>query len=280
MTKVSSETVFEADVRVLDEQRAEFAVERAGSFKYIHRAGLNKGKYSPIDFGGISGAHLARMVRRDVDLLLPEIPEGATYKTEPPNVYVNVDNVNQYAGDYAFQLDIKNCYWKTAYNLGLITKETYFKGLKKDEWKVGRNAAIGALDKKSVWDFHENGKLVETERFYMPPNCRYARSMVLQRVDEVAKKAIYEIVKDHFLFFVVDCFFIRTDAVEAVRDYLESTGYGFTSANIFLKQHNEKDKMIRWDKTEVKRSKIPGKTKLVYKEEKDKFIHYTERSKI
>lgn len=266
---------FGDDIRVLTEQKKNFMVERSGSFTYLHFDNTRL-QYGPDNHGGVTGAHLSKMVRSDVESLVEFKQTDEYYTFDPPSVYVNQENLNRATGEYAYQIDMRNCYWKTAFDIPIISKQTYLKGLRKKEWKVGRNAAIGSLDKKTIITYYREGVEVDSERYLMHRNCRYARQLVLRKIDEIAMGVINNIcAPGEFLMFITDCFFIKSNAVEKVRDYLSSNGYDYSEATIFLTHHFPQKKMIVWDKIE---SGVNEQGKKTLERVRDKFIHYTNKS--
>jgi hypothetical protein len=272
---ISKSNFYEADIKALEASGKTFTVERSGSFTYINYDNKRL-QYGPDNHGGVTGAHLSKMVRSDVNRLVTFKQGDVFYSEDPPSVYISQNNLSKSTGDFATQVDMRNCYWKTSYNQGIITKETYLMGLKKKDWKIGRNAAIGSLDKKTTITYYENGKEIESERYLMPRNCRYGRQLVLRCVDHIAKVVMEEICKEgEFLMFITDCFFVLPSAAQKVKDFLNSVGYDYSEANVFMKYHFPQKKMVVWDKIEVG---VNSAGKRTVKREEDKFIHYTSSS--
>lgn len=274
---ITAKIKFDRDFNILVNSKKDFTCVRSGSYVYLNYDD-KKVQYAPDDHGGISGAHLSNMVKNDVDKLVV-IPEDVTsVGYEPISVYVSQDEIDKMCGQYIYQMDIRHCYWKTAFRQGIISYSTYLKGLRKKDWKSGRNASIGSLDKKTMIQYYEKGQLVETERHVNPPHFVYARKMVLDAVDNFAMKAIKDVLKDDFLFFITDCFFIKSGpAINRLQDYFYEHKYEWQAATVFLKDHVAKEKLIIWDKIEEKKSsKFPGKKKIEY--QADKYIHYTSKS--
>lgn len=267
---------FKDDLAVLEQKKKDFIVERSGSYTYLKYEGKRL-QYGPADHGNISGAHLSKIVRADVDKLVTLKQSDPYYPYDPPSVYVHQVNAANVVGEYIFQIDIKNCYWQTALTEGIISKDTYLKGLRKREWKVGRNAAIGSLDKKTVVTQYKNGEEVDSERFLQPMHYRFAREKVIRTVDRMAQDVINSVCEEgEFLMFVTDCFFVTSSAVQKIRKYLTSKGYGYTEACVVIRAQYTEKKVVVWDKIETI-YQGPGKPKIM-KTEKDKFIHYTSHS--
>ena len=274
---VHSNKRYKTDLAAVKGMNADFTVERSGSFIYLNW-NEKRYQYGPENHGGVKGAHLSKMVRDDVDQLVTIKQDDPFYThLDAPSVYVNQANLDATIGQYVCQIDMKNCYWKTALSEGIITKSTYLKGLRKKEWKVGRNASIGSLDKKKVITYYRNGEEVDSERVLMPRHCRYARQKVLQTVNAMAMGVIHDVCKEgEFMMFVTDCFFVKPTAVQRVRDYLNEHGYDYTEATAYLRLHLPQRKTVVWDKIEITDNGPERKKTIAH--EKDKFIHYTTRS--
>lgn len=275
---MASKEEFDGQLASFRKQKMDFKVTWSGSFRYISY-GNRQIEFVPKDFGGIKGAHLSQLVRKDIDKYLPVIPDGAVYTEPPVTVYVNIKNLDECLANKTslIQIDINRCYWKTIFNLGYISEKTYELGLGRKEWKQGCNAAIGGLDKRTQVDEYKDGKLFSSERYYNPANWRYARLKVLLTVDEVAKDVIYNIIPDEFVMFLVDCFVIKPSALQKLLAYLEKSGYSGKQATITLKRHDPKGRVVVWDKTENK-GVINGKNSI--HKDLNKFIHYTESGTI
>ena len=267
---------FKDDLSVLIQQKKDFYVERGGSYTYLNYDGKRL-QYGPEDHGNVSGAHLSRLVRSDVDKLVTIKQSDPYYPYDPPSVYVNQLNASNVIGDYVYQIDIKNCYWQTALSEGIISRMTYLKGLRKRNWKVGRNASIGSLDKKIVITHYRKGVEVDSERYLQPIHYRFAREKVIRTVDRMAQDVINQVcARDEFLMFITDCFFVTGTAVQKIREYLESKGYGYTEACVVIHAHYIEKKVVIWDKIETIHQGV-GKKKIM-KTEEDKYIHYTSHS--
>lgn len=210
-------------------------------------------KFIPSRFAGISGAHLSLMVRRDIDINLPQ-PVKHTHPeltisefiTDPPHVYINANSIDEAKGQICYQVDIDDCYWRTLFLKGLITERTYLKGLEKKEWKIGRNAAIGALDKKNTrLEIYKKGILTHKERIHMPANYRYARFMVIHHVNHIAQKIIREL-QSSFIMFMTDCFIVTPGNIKVVADMLKIEGYSCKTDTVEMIDHNPERKFVSW----------------------------------
>lgn len=132
-------------------------------------------------------------------------------------------------------VDINNCYWKTARNIGLISEKVFNQGLKKQkEWKVARNAAIGSLAKRIVV-LDVRGDTGQIHGYnVIPPKYPGARRDVVEHVFFIALKIIREL-GDDFLFFFTDCFFVRNRAVKKCQALIKKHGFDSKAEIDYLK---------------------------------------------
>ena len=122
-----------------------------------------------------------------------------------------------------YEVDIKNCYWDTAYfHYNLFSKEIYEKGLTVS--KKSRLAAIGAFAKIQLvveFDGKNQKKL---------PNIRSKKTEFLwHTICHKIGKTIYKSSKlatDDFLFFWVDGVFLKSKSqVKTLQKFLKKNGY-------------------------------------------------------
>ena len=74
--------------------------------------------------------------------------------------------------------------------------------------------------------------------------------------------------------FVVDCFYVKASAMKKVVKYLDDIGYGSVKAGAFIRNQDDRSRMVCWDRIES--IKLSDGQKFML-EEKGKFIHYTKR---
>ena len=278
---VYTKTKADVDIASLKRKNKHFYITRSTSFTKLSYDNKTL-TYADRNFGGIKGAHLSRMVRMDVDKLLPlsAVPRGAGVDiiTHPPTVYVNTTSVDRSIEDYIYHIDIKNCYWTFAYRTGIISKLTWLQGLKKRDWKIGRNVSIGSLDKHETVEEWQGDELIDVERIHTPANYKYARLKVINAVNDLALEAIRSVLKEGFVMFLTDCFCIEGSYIKQLGEFLSDKGYEYTSAGIVIKKHLPERKQIVWDKVELAKKKETGQQFLI--PDRDKFIHYTDKSLI
>lgn len=120
-------------------------------------------------------------------------------------------------------LDINGAYWQTALMMGIISKEIYEEGIKKD--KLTRLASLGSLaKKKEVYEFDGNiYRHVETIRSYETENLWFA---ICYRVSEIMQLLMESLGEDFIFFWVDGIYFKKTDEnVKKVKEFLEQCAY-------------------------------------------------------
>lgn len=106
----------------------------------------------------ISKLFMFNMVRRDAMAFL-EAHENVFLPDEYPTAYYNEDYDDENGKIIGF--DINHAYWRIAYNLGIISENTYRKGLGSD-CKAVRLAALSTLGRKKAFkQFEKGGQLDE-----------------------------------------------------------------------------------------------------------------------
>jgi hypothetical protein len=120
-------------------------------------------------------------------------------------------------------LDINGAYWQTALLMGIISKEIYTEGLKKD--KVTRLASLGSLAKRKEV-FRYNGVSydhIETIRDNETENLWFA---ICKRVADIMQE-LKKLVGDDFIFYWVDGIYFKKseETVKKVQEYLDSCTY-------------------------------------------------------
>jgi hypothetical protein len=120
-------------------------------------------------------------------------------------------------------LDINGAYWQTAVMMGVISKEIYEEGLRKD--KITRLSSLGSLAKrKEIFRYDGvNYNHVETIRSYETENLWFA---ICKRVSDVMQELMKSLGDDFVFYWVDGIYFKRTDEnIKKVTEYLESCSY-------------------------------------------------------
>lgn len=103
------------------------------------------------------GMFLFGMVRKDAKTFVKTGKKLRVPKKYPVNEYN--DNFDKF-GETLTGTDLNHAYWRIAYNLGIISKFTYTKGLD-DEFKTVRLAALSTLGKGKDYVIVRDGKITE-----------------------------------------------------------------------------------------------------------------------
>jgi hypothetical protein len=120
-------------------------------------------------------------------------------------------------------LDINGAYWQTALLMGVISKEIYEEGIKKD--KITRLASLGSLAKrKEVYKFDGNSFThFETVRSYETENIWFA---MCKRISDIMQALVKDLGGDFLFYWVDGIYFKRSDEnIKKVKEYLESCSY-------------------------------------------------------
>jgi hypothetical protein len=103
------------------------------------------------------GIFLFNMVRKDAKNFVKSGKSLKVPKKYPTNEYN--DKFDKF-GERLTGTDLNHAYWRIALNLGIISKQTYLRGLD-DEFKVVRLAALSTLGKGKDYHVIENGVVTE-----------------------------------------------------------------------------------------------------------------------
>lgn len=229
---------FEVYFKTYQQTKSDFTVVSYGSTKKIIYgnkkfvfSGAKKTK-KPL------GIHLVALVKRDIDNLIKPVFNEETQEYEvlykipkipqkrPHLTFIHHKNLDWYgSGQEALAIDINHCYWRTAYQLGFITEETYNKGIQKKEYKDGRLIAIGTLGKiLTVTEYKDGLKYKEytDDREYK----KYGGFFwaVISKV-HILLLELYVTLKEDFLMFLTDCVVIDPCKRELAISIIEKHGY-------------------------------------------------------
>jgi hypothetical protein len=140
--------------------------------------------------------------------------------------YIKVNDFN--SGDKVEDLvyiDINGAYWKTAYNLGVISSSIYKRGLDTD--KVVRLAALGGLAKrKDIWRF--NGKEFKKQKPIRSISTENIWFAICKRVSDVMSEVAKKI-GSNFVFYWVDGIYVKNDTATIAQISEMFLKYGYTT---------------------------------------------------
>jgi len=185
------------------------------------------------------GLFLFGMVRKDAKQFLKNGGKVIVPEQYPVNEYnENFDKFDlKIAGT-----DLNHAYWRIAYNIGIISKNTYFKGLD-DDFKIVRLSALSTLGKGKDYFVIKNGKVTEEvvriglnedmDKLYKA--IRYTCFVYMQKIKEM--------LKDDFICYRTDCVYY-VDSKEnrkLVRDYFNKEKMSYKQLYTIKKILHEQD---------------------------------------
>ena len=210
-----------------------------------------------IDYGGVSGRgyHLSKFVYDDAKKYLEDNPTLSKIKANSEEILTdnvdlevqkaNINGIKKYLGEQIYCVDVNNCYWDTAHKMGFISQTTYLRGLKKKEWKIGRNASIGSLSKVIVETSFVNGVKIESTIIKPKVDLSIIRDKIVSEVHESFLKILKRLNEDWIMYFT-DCIYIPLSKVEEVREYFKGIGYDTKVETFQLDSFNEESLKVYW----------------------------------
>ncbi len=212
-----------------------------------------------------NGFHLVAKVKKDVNVWLNKIvsEEGVEPALTNADVMFKrnrdymeqlfcLENIEKHIGQVMIAIDINDCFWQTIYNQGVITKKTYEQGLLDENWKIGRNASIGSLNKITTSTTYENGVALIGDDGKVVRDIK-TRDLIYQHVRHNVVGAVCDItleladaLGDKFCMCLVDCVFTTTDKLDFVREFLSGYGYAVKFKVFEFTALDRKNKYIEW----------------------------------
>ncbi len=253
MTKPHPETIIKV---VYDDQNYDRVkkdlVSLKKTWKEVLSGGSRKLLYDNMEISNVEGDlslgmgfHLIKYVKEDIiNSKINKQRSDKSYKAQ----YFNINTIKSFEGLSVVYIDINDCYWRTAFLEGYLTNETYQKGIKKaKEWKRGRVASIGALDKKTyIYNFEEGVKKGIAETKYEDDKCRDARNCIIGRVYDLFVELHDYIGKDNFLMFLTDAVICTHKEKNKVIDFFMNYKYKVSCKILDILRVDENIKKITW----------------------------------
>jgi hypothetical protein len=233
----------------------DYLCKSGADFEYVSSGSVNRIIYKEKEFiyvdllsSGGRGHHLNKMFMKDIDDYLSKnkgnVPRWDNNYREQ---MFNLDAIEKNIGKQLVMIDINDCYWRTAYLLGYITELTYIKGKKRKDWKIGRNACIGALIKTKTIQGYTNGKPdIEKRKIERTPiEYQMIRNHIIGYVFKMFDE-LFQQMGDTFYMFLTDCLVTTYDKKRQVDEYFLQKGYKVKSKPIEFTAINRKTKKIDW----------------------------------
>ncbi len=210
----------------------DFETERFGATALIRMGDgvIHRFHGADNDTSMMVGSHVCWAVRRDVLNRIKNDQYDMPKYTDSsycPTVYYNRDNVLKNVGNEMHCIDIKNCYFETAYNTLIIGERVYDMGFREAKpYKRARNAAIGSLGKVTRRQEYKDG--VPLKPISKADGLKDARLHVLFTVWEMATEIIDALGNDFYMF-LTDCFYFDKKRKDVVMKILKKHGYKYRS---------------------------------------------------
>lgn len=172
-----------------------------------------------------NGLFLYAMVRKDARIFLNSGKKVKVNKKLPANVFN--DDFNDIEATIT-GTDLNHAYWRLAYNLGIITKRTYEKGLN-DDFKVTRLSALSTLGKGKEYFVIRNGKVTnEVVKIGMEEELQVLYSLIRMTCFSYMQK-LKKMLKKDFVCYKTDCIYYvdKPENRKMVCDYLKKNQMTF-----------------------------------------------------
>lgn len=241
-----------------------FVLVNSGSTKKII---YGRYTYSCVDTDKIAGSgfHLSPMVKKEIDAYIlahqgEQIGNNKPYKEQ----LFNLKGLQANIGRVGFAIDINDCYWRTLYKLGYISQKLYLYGLRKKEWKMGRNATIGGLIKQEITMPYVNGKENRIDRVKTPINKDYyaIRNHVISHVYDMFME-LYKLIGDDFCMFLTDCIFTVPNRYKIIKSFFDSKGYKVKVKEVEFVKLDDDTNTIHWYEASEKGKPIKKRGEIV-----------------
>ncbi len=182
------------------------------------------------------GMFLFGMVRRDAKLFLHNGGKVTIPKRYPVNVYNN-----KFDGweSRITATDLNHAYWRIAYNIGIISKSTYLKGLD-DDFKVVRLAALSTLGASKQYAVIKKG--IITQEYV-----NLGGDDELKLLYRAIRYTCYKYMQQIRRFLKTDFVAYRTDCI-----YYADTGENRKLVQCFCKERSMMYKQLYGDKRPTK----------------------------
>jgi len=229
----------------LIETKEDFKINSCGN---VERLIHNGKEFIYVDTENVSGNghHLALIFRKDVDKWLEK--NGNTMPKWDNNYKEQMFNINaieKHLCEPLVMIDINDCYWRTAYLLGYITEKTYVKGLRKKEWKIGRNACVGGLAKTTVEISYVGGKKQTRRVVHSKQEYQFVRNHIIGHIHTIFNR-MFSQMGNTFFMMLTDCLVTTYGKLRYVEDELKSWGYKVKHKPIEFTGLNRETRCVSW----------------------------------
>lgn len=248
---INNYTEWEKIKKSLSKASKNFEIVTSGSVSKLKYGWTDFIYVNKADFSG-KGFHISRMFRKDVDNYINRIKaDGGSIPFREKNYKEQMfclGHIEDLIGVPVVMIDIAGCYWQTAYKLGYTSYEVYIAGNRKDEWKTGRNAAIGALCKREYTTPYIKGVANSRGRRFIEPSVEYQsiRNHVIGYIYEKFHGFYENTLRRKFCMFLTDAVVTTPDAAKQIKQLLWLDGYISKQKTIEFTHVDRKNKTIHW----------------------------------
>lgn len=255
---ISSEGFAKVPIRQPEdfERIRNYLIQNKKEFQLVHSGSITKIRYNGKEYSHFDvkemankGFHISKIFRKDVDNYIANnqvYPHPKTYKEQA----FCLGHIESIIGQPVELIDIANCYWDTAHNLGYMTDETHIVGRRKDEWKTGRNAAIGSICKREYITKYVDGKvgIGKDAKILLPvkKEYEYIRNHIIGNVYERFFNLYQNKLRRKFLMFLTDAVATTTDMSRQVQTDFLKDGYYSKKKTIEFTKVDRKNRVVYW----------------------------------
>jgi len=174
------------------------------------------------------GMFLFGMVRRDAKIYLKN-----NFEIKLPKKYGQIEYIGKLDEEILGKItgtDLNHAYWRIAYNYGIISEQTYMKGIK-DEFKAVRLAALSTLGKDKKYQKIVNGEVTNELLVYKGDDTLKQIYVFIRYTCYKYMNQVKKLLGRDFLCYKTDCiYYIDTrENRKKVKDF-------FKEKNLLIKQ--------------------------------------------
>lgn len=209
-----------------------YSIQTQGSRKTVIARGVEVAEY----FNGyripelkkMSALSLISSVKRSAlkyiaskDFHIPKIEQIYSSIYTDPKIWVNINDGGQF-----YIVDAKHCFWRIAYNMGVINEQTYRKHCDNPDSKVIRNIALAVLESDRKREYFIEKELIAEI---------HCDNTLLKQIYENIRFASYNMCGEIHELIPDYCFAYRTDAVFVLPEGVKAAKKVFRKNNMLIK---------------------------------------------
>ena len=218
MLKIQNQDDLRIVKNTLCNNSSNFSVEKKGNKSAIYMNGKRKAVFYKtqstmgVYFDSFAKLGVIRTVHRQADDYIYKKKKMAILPVKPihPPTFRDIKAFADLPiGTKLVSVDIKHAYWRVAYNMGVINKDTYKKYADDKELKLARNIALSTLNSALERDLYFKGLLRSKIECYDP-----WRKLVYNNI----RQKTYNIIGEIAEMLDMNCFSYRIDGLLTLDD--------------------------------------------------------------